>query len=131
MKDYNEAITTLNFLNILKHTNTRSVYKKDSRNKVHNYYPMSILINLSKVYGKCLFNEMVIHFDDILSKYQCGFRKGFSSQQCLIVLQKFKHKGGSFAAIAIDLLKAFGCFLHGLLIAKLFCLNVSLKPIYT
>ena len=131
MKDYNEAITTLTFFNILKHTNTRSAYKKDSRNKVHNYYPMSILINLSKVYEKCLFNEMAIHFEDILSKYQCGFRKGFSSQQCLIVLQKFQHKGGSFAAIVTDLLKSFDCFLNGLLIGKLLYLNISIKPIHT
>ena len=38
------------------------------------------------MYEKCLFNEMATQLDDILSKYQCGFRKGFSSQQCLIVL---------------------------------------------
>ena len=38
------------------------------------------------MYEKCLFNEMATQLDDILSKYQCGFRKGFSSQQCIIVL---------------------------------------------
>ena len=54
--------------------------------EIQNYRPLSILSNLSKVYEKCQFNEMVTHFDDILSKYQCGFRKGFSTQQFLIVL---------------------------------------------
>ena len=54
--------------------------------EIQNYRPLSILSNFSKVYEKCQFNEMVTHFDDILSKYQCGFRKGFSTQQFLIVL---------------------------------------------
>ena len=31
-----------------------------------------ILLNISKVYERCLYNQMQIYFDDILSKYQCG-----------------------------------------------------------
>ena len=68
--------------------NSELLFKRDSRNKVQNYRPVSILSNLSKVYEKCLFNEMTTHFDDILIKYRRGFRKGFSSQQCLTVLVK-------------------------------------------
>ena len=26
------------------------------------------------------------YFDYILSKYQCGFRKGYNSQNCLIIM---------------------------------------------
>lgn len=40
-----------------------------------NYKPVSILLNLSKVYGQCMFDEITEYFDDILSKYQCGFRE--------------------------------------------------------
>ena len=47
---------------------------------------MSILSNSSKLYEKFLFNEMATDFDNILSNNQCGFRKGFSAQQCLKVL---------------------------------------------
>ena len=70
LKNYNEVITTSTFPNILKHANLRPVYKKDSRNEVQNYLPVSILSNLSKAYEKRLFNEKETHFDDILSKYQ-------------------------------------------------------------
>ena len=38
------------------------------------------------MYEKFLFNEMATDFDNILSNNQCGFRKGFSAQQCLKVL---------------------------------------------
>ena len=38
-----------------------------------------------------MFDEMAEYFDDILSKYQCGSRKDFSSQHCLLVLiEKWK-----------------------------------------
>ena len=103
----------------MKYTIETPVYKKDSRNEVQNYHPVSILSNLSKVYEKCLFNEMATHFDDILSKYQCGF----SCQQYLIVLlEKWeinRDKDGSFTALLTDLSKTFDCLLHDLLIAKL------------
>ena len=90
-KNYNDIITTSTFPNILKHATVRPIYKKDSRNEVQNYRPVSILINLSKAYEKCLFNEIATDFDDLVSKYQCGFRKGFSSQQSLILLvEKWK-----------------------------------------
>ena len=32
----------------------------------------------------CLYNQMQTYFHNILSKYQCGFRKGFNAQHCLV-----------------------------------------------
>ena len=61
--------------------------------------------------------------DNFFSKFQCGFRKGYSTQQCLLALtEKWKStvdKGKSFGALLIDLSKAFDCLPHELLIAKL------------
>ena len=61
--------------------------------------------------------------ENILSNFQCGFRKGFNTQQCLIgMIEKAKSimdKSGRFSALLTDLSKAFDCLPHDLLIAKL------------
>ena len=61
-------------------------------------------------------------FDNFLSKEQCGFRKGYSTQQCLLALQeKWKRavdSGQMFVALLTDLSIAFVCLDHDLLIAK-------------
>ena len=65
LKNYNEVMTTPTFPSTLKHVTVRPIYKKESRNEVQNYRPVSILSNLSKVCEKCLFNEMATHSEDI------------------------------------------------------------------
>ena len=96
--------------------------KKDPRN-VENYRPVSILRNLLRIYERYLYDEMYEYFKHILSKWQCGFHKGFSTQNCLLVMtekwQKCLGKGDVNGAILADLLKVFDCILHKHLIAKL------------
>ena len=62
-------------------------------------------------------------FDNIFSKYQFSFRKGRSTQHCILAItekwKKLVDKGGAFGALLIDLLKAFDCILHDLIIVKL------------
>ena len=69
-------------------------------------------------------------FENILSKYQCGFRKGVSTQHCLLaILEKWKRSidnGKAFDALLTDLSKAFDCLDHELLIAKLNAYGFSL-----
>ena len=66
---------------------------------------------------------MYKYFDQILSKYQCGFRQGYNTQHCLLMMvEKWKEaldKGGLGGALLTDLSKAFDCIKHDLLIAKL------------
>ena len=63
------------------------------------------------------------YLNKIVSKYQCGFRKGFSTQYCLVaMIEKWRQSldsGGQAPAFLTDLLKAFDCIDHELLIAKL------------
>ena len=40
-----------------------------------------------------MHSQVRAYFDNILSKYQFGFRQGYSSQQCLLVLIEKWRKG--------------------------------------
>ena len=61
--------------------------------------------------------------DFILSKCQCGFRRGYNEQHCLITLtEKWKKSvdnGWVFSALFTDLSKVFDCLSHEILITKL------------
>ena len=78
-------------------------------------------------------NQIQTYFDEILSKYQCGFCKGFNAQHCLvIIIEKWKESGdnsGAFGALMTDLSKAFDCLHHGLLIAKLDAYGFDVKSV--
>ena len=89
----------------------------------YNYRRVSILSNISKIYERYLYDQIQVFFDSVLSKYQCGFRRGYNAQPCLITpVEKWKESvdnGGAFGALFSGLSKAFDCLSHELLIAKL------------
>ena len=123
-KDINLCITAGSFVDGFKQAEVRPFYKKDGRTEKLNYRPISILSIVSKIYERSLYNQLYDHFDkNIFSKYQCGFRKGFSTQHTLLVmLEKMKtsrERKESCVVFLIDLSKAFDCICHDLLIAKL------------
>ena len=63
------------------------------------------------MFEKILSNQLYIYFENVISKFQCGFRKGFSTQHCLLlIIEKWKKavdKDQTFGALLIDLSKAF------------------------
>ena len=132
-QNFNNAIECSVFPINLKKANITPVHKKDSRENEANYRPVSILPNISKIYEKSMYKQISDFFENILSKYQCGFRKGFSSQQCLLVMiekwRKSLDKGGSFGALLTDLSKAFDCLPHDLMIAKLHAYGFDFKSL--
>ena len=73
------------------------------------------------------------YFANFQSKFQCGFRYGFSTQHCLLLMiekiRKIRYEKGAFAAALTDLLKVFGCIPHQLLIAKLSAFGFDMKSI--
>ena len=65
--------------------------KNGTKTSKDNYRPVSILSNISKIYERLMFKEISEYFEPILSKFQCGFRKGFSAQHCFLsMLEKWK-----------------------------------------
>ena len=73
------------------------VFKKDGKTDKKNSRLISALPTLSKI-------------------FQCGFRKGFNAQHCLITLiKKWRWSVDGVAqtgALLIDLFKAFDCIDH-------------------
>ena len=83
---FNNSIKLSTFPEILKHADISPLYKKGKKDVKGNYRPVRILPNLSKIFEKFMFEQMSQFFENIFSKYQCGFWKGFSTQQCLVAL---------------------------------------------
>ena len=126
---FNYCIAYGEFPDELKHADVILVHKKNEKCNKTNYRPWSILTNVSKIYEKLLHNRLSKYFDSLLATNQCGCRGGFRSQNCLLVmLEKFKEaidKRNLFGALLTNLLKAFDCTDHKLLIAKLYEYSVS------
>ena len=80
-----------------------------------------------------MYKQLSNHFDNIFSKFQCGFRKGFGEQYCLLLMidgwKKALDNNKVFGAILTDLLKAFDCICHDLLVAKLHAYGLSLPAL--
>ena len=129
---FNEAVDSSKFADFFK-SDISAAFKQGSRNKKENYRPISILPLISKIFEKIICRQLSNHFDNILSKFQCGFRKGYSPQHCLLLMiDKWKkavdnHK--VFGAVLTDLSKAFDCICHDLLIAKLNAYGLSLPAL--
>ena len=83
----------------------------------------SILPNLSKVFDRCLCKQISTFFEDILSRYRCGFGKEHKAEHCLLpLIEKWKQNVDhrkSFGTLLTDLSKVFDCLSPSLFIAKL------------
>ena len=84
--DVNKCIYNGIFPNNLKHADITSTFKKIEQLYKTNYRPICILPTLSKVYEKRFYNQIYNYFNGIFSKYLCGFRKGQSTQHCLLFM---------------------------------------------
>ena len=90
-ENLNDYIAKSLFPSSLKNAIITPVHKKGTKTSKDHYRPVRILSNISKIYEGFIFKQMSEYFEPILSKYQCGFRKAFSLQHCLLaMLEKWK-----------------------------------------
>ena len=87
-KDIIPSISALNVRNDLKEADIIPVYKKRSRLFKEDYRPISTLPNIFKVYEKCLCDQIWKYFETRFSKFQCIFRKCYSSHNCLLAMNE-------------------------------------------
>ena len=132
-ENLNDSISQSVFPSALKQANITPVHKKDSKIKKDHYRPISVLSYISKMYERFFFKQISEYFEQFLSKYQCGFRKGFSTQHSLLsMLQKWKSAVDNkkvFGALLTDLSKAFDYLSHDLLITKLNAYGLSMAAL--
>ena len=88
-----------------------------------NYWLISILPLISKLFERVMQNQIADFIDNHLYVHMCGDRKGYGTQHALLtLLEKWKitlDKRGYAGAINMDLSKAFDTINHELLLAKL------------
>ena len=129
----NNAIETSTFPVQLKNVDVKPVFKKYSRTDKKNYRSVSILLNGSKIYERCLNKQLEEYLQALLSTYQCGFRKGYSVINAVLpMIEKWKkslYEGGAFGVLLTDLSKAFDCLPHKLLIPKFHDFGVNIPSL--
>ena len=120
---FNTSVTNSEFPSVLKQANITTVFKKGERYTKDNYRPVSILPNVSKIFERCMFRQINQNMYVFLSRYQCSFRQGYSTQQCLLpMLEKWRSavdNKKTFGILLTDLSLAFDCLSHELLLEKL------------
>ena len=111
------------FPNPLKNADISPIYKKEEKTNINNYRPISILPSVSKIFEKNMYEQIYYYMKQYLSQYLCGFREGYNSEYCLLLMlekwRKTLDNHNIAGALLTDLSKAFDCINHNLLIAKL------------
>ena len=110
---------------MLKTSEVKSAYKKDSKLKCSNNRTISVLANIDKVLKRITYNSLynVLEMNSVIYDLQFGFRQKYSASHNLIYLtDKIREQlgGGNFACeISFDLQKAFETEDHDILLQKL------------
>ena len=129
----NRIILKEKFPSELKMADVIPIFKKGDPFEKANYWSISLLPSLSKVYKKLIYQQLSTFFENKLSPLLCGFRSRYSTQHELLNLINKWHScldnSGVVGTILMDLSKAFDCLPHELNLAKLHAYGVDVTSL--
>ena len=120
---YNSSKNSQSYPLSLKVADVTPIPKTKEKTLLKQYRPVSLIPIISKLFERNMFDQTSSYIENFLSPYLFGYRKGHSTEQCLMIMieawKKALDKNGVAGGILTDLSKAFDCLSHDLLIAKL------------
>ena len=130
---FNECLRLGSFPDIWKKGNIIPVHKKNEKNLVKNYRPISLLPVCSKIFERLIFNSIYnyITINKLLSPLQSGFKPGDSCTNQLLsithnIYSSFDHYNSlEVRGVFLDMSKAFDKVWHEGLIYKMKCFGIS------
>ena len=107
--------------------NVTPIFKKDDKQLINNYRPISLLPICGKILENIIFNNLYtyLHTNNLITKPQSGFRPGDSTTNQLLYLLGEIHqafdstKSFEVRTVFLDISKAFDKVWHDGLIFKL------------
>ena len=110
-----------------KHANVTPVYKKDDKQKIKNYRPISLLPICAKLFERILFNNIYNYLisNNLITTNQSGFKPGDSTTNQLLYLTHIIHSSFDLNMsrevrhVFLDMTKAFDKVWHEGLLFKL------------
>ena len=122
---FQQAMESGSFPSEWKKGNVVPIHKKDDKQCLKNYRPISLLPICGKIFEKLIFNEMFKFFieNELISPNQSGFKPGDSCINQLLAITHEMYKsfddGFEVRGVFLDISKAFDKVWHEGLIFKL------------